>query len=207
MKIAVSYLSSDNYKECIKQIDNSLADYIHVDMCDGKYVDTKNFTVNEIVKLLGNTKKMLNIHLMVENPMKYIDSLAMLNTDTIIIHNVKNAKDIINYIKSLGLKAGIAINPDENINDFKIFFPYVDEVLIMSVYPGKGGQSFIKETITKIDDINNLKNNYNFITSVDGGINCETINLVKDKNIDLIVSGSYITNLDDYDEGIKTLKN
>lgn len=206
MKIAVSYLSSNNYLDCIKKINESNADFIHVDLCDGKYVNTKNFEIKDTIKLLKNSQKPLNIHLMVANPKKIIKYFKNLNVESITIHNLSNSKKILNYIKKKGYKCGIALNPNENIDLIKDYLNLIDELLIMSVVPGKGGQSFINNTLEKIDNINSIKNSYHFITAIDGGINNETIKLVKDKNIDLVISGSYITNSKDYNETINKLK-
>lgn len=206
MKVAVSYLSSDNKKECIKRIDNSIAEYIHVDLCDGKYVKEKNFTMSEVKSLLKNAIKPLDVHLMVKNPMKYIDELAMLNVDTITIHlDIDNVSDILDYIQNIGIKAGLAINPNQSPKLLEQYLNRIDKVLFMSVKPGKGGQSFMESILSKIDKINQVKNNYNFETSVDGGINDETINHLLDKDIDIIVSGSYITSSNDYNESINKL--
>ncbi len=205
MKIAVSYLSSNNYKESIKQIENSKADYIHCDICDGTYVKTNNFNQREFLNLFNRVNKKLSIHLMVDYPKRYIDMLKGLNVDEIIIHNVKNTKDIIEYIKALNFKVGIAINPDEYIMDFAKYFHLVDDVLVMSVNPGKGGQPFLKKVIPTIEYLNSIKGIYNYNIAVDGGINDETINFVKGK-VDLVISGSFITNSDNYDNQIDKLK-
>ena len=121
MKVAVSYISS-NYstEETIELIDKSNADYIHVDLMDGKYVEVNNFEINDTLKLFSNTKKLLDIHLMVEEPEQYLLKLSKLNVDCITFHpkTTKYPEDLINIIKSLGLKAGIAINPDEEIDEF-----------------------------------------------------------------------------------------
>lgn len=209
MKIAVSFLKSDNYKNCIEKINKTKCDYLHVDMCDGKYVEDKNFTISELVKLLKVSTKPLDIHMMVNDPMKYIDELAMLNVETITIHLdcCKNPFEVIDYIQSIGLKAGIALNPDQDVSLLKPFLSKIDELLIMSVVPGKGGQSFLESTLNRIEEINSFKKEYHFITAVDGGINGETIQLLKDKNIDMVVSGSFITQSDDYDAQLAMLKN
>ena len=208
MKVAVSYLKSDNYKKCIEQIDKSQADFIHVDLCDGKYVENRNFTIGEITKLLKNAQKPLDIHLMVKEPLKYLDDLALLNINTITFHldACKDAKKTFEYIKLIGLKVGIAVNPNEDINILDTYLNEVDEILIMSVVPGKGGQAFMPEVLPKIDKLNKIKENYHFIIAVDGGINNETIEYLKDKKIDMVVSGSYITNSENFDEKIMTLK-
>lgn len=211
MKVAVSYLSS-KYKEAetIKLIDNSTADYIHVDLMDGKFVENKNFTISSVTKLLSNTKKKLDIHLMTLKPEKYFEDLAMLNTEYITFHveAAKNVKDTIEKINMLGLKAGLSINPKTDLELIKEYLPLIDQVLVMSVHPGKGGQEFISEVVDKIDELIKLKedNNYNYIISVDGGINSESINELKDKNIDMVVSGSYICHSDNFDQQINNLK-
>ncbi|MGN1379529.1 MAG: ribulose-phosphate 3-epimerase [Bacilli bacterium] len=206
MKIAVSYLSSNNYLECIKKINESNADFIHVDLCDGKYVNTKNFEIRDTIKLLKKSQKPLNIHLMVANPKKIIKYFKNLNVESITIHNLNNAEKILNYIKKKGYRCGIALNPNESIDLIKNYLNLIDELLIMSVMPGKGGQSFITHTLNKIDEINNIKNNYHFLTAIDGGINNETIKLLKNKDIDLVISGSYVTNSINYNEAINEIK-
>ncbi|MBQ6840998.1 MAG: ribulose-phosphate 3-epimerase [Bacilli bacterium] len=208
MKVAVSYLKSDNYKKCIAKIDESKADFIHVDLCDGKYVEAKNFTTSEVTKLLSFTRKPLDIHLMVQEPIKYIDALALLNVSTITIHldGCKDPAHTIEYIKSMGLKIGIAINPDESIEILTPYLNDIDSVLVMTVVPGKGGQTFMTEVLPKFDELNNIKDNYHFIIAADGGINGETISCLKEKKVDLVVSGSYVTNSEDFDESISNLK-
>lgn len=208
MKVAVSYLKSDDYKKCIEEINNTSADFLHVDMCDGKYVETKNFTITELVKLLKNSTKVLDIHLMTMDPDKYVDELALLNVSTMTFHKKgsKNPLETINHIKSVGLKVGMAINPDESIDTIKEYLPLLDEVLIMSVVPGKGGQSFMPEVLPKFDELNALKEEYHFISAIDGGINGETIEYIRNKNIDLVISGSYITCSSNFEESIRSLK-
>ena len=211
MKVAVSYLSS-KYKEAetIKLIDKSNADYIHVDLMDGKFVENKNFTISAVTKLLSNTKKKLDIHLMTLKPEKYFEDLAMLNSEYVTFHveAVKNAKDTIDKLNMLGLKTGISINPETDLEKIKEYLPLIDQVLVMSVHPGKGGQEFIPEVITKIDELIKLRKdfNYNYIISVDGGINNESIDYLKDKDIDMVVSGSYICHSDNFNKQIDTLR-
>ena len=211
MKIAVSYLSSD-YKpqETIKLIDKSKADYIHVDLMDGKFVENKNFTIGEVTKLLGQTVKPLDIHLMTMNPEKYFEPLAMLNTEYITFHieAVKKPLDVIEKIKNLGIKIGISINPETSLDEIEDYLCLVDQVLVMSVHPGKGGQEFIPEVLQKIDKLIETRknNNLNFIINVDGGINSETIKYLNEKEVDMIVSGSYICRSNNFNERIASLK-
>jgi len=209
MKVAVSYISS-KYKlnDTIKKIDESNADYIHVDLMDGKFVESKNFTIGEVTKLLGNTKKMLDVHLMTLKPEKYVEDLALLNTEFITFHieAVKDPLKTIKFIKNLGLRVGIAINPETDIKAIEPYFSLIDQVLVMSVNPGKGGQQFISDVLEKVNELINLKEKYNFIISVDGGINAESIKELNGKNIDMIVSGSYICQSDNFNKQISNLK-
>ncbi|MEG0794417.1 MAG: ribulose-phosphate 3-epimerase [Bacilli bacterium] len=205
MKVAVSYINSKyDPLKTINLIDSSIADYIHVDLMDGLYVENKNFTISEINKLLGKVNKTLYIHLMVTNPDKYLNDLALLNTELICFHpsTSKDPIKLIDNIKNLGIKVGIVINPSENIDDFSKYFPLVDHVLLMSVTPGLGGQSFILNTVDKIKEIK--EQNYSFELAVDGGINNETIKYLKD--VDMVISGSFICMSDDFNKAIKELK-
>lgn len=211
MKIAVSYLSS-KYKEkdTIKLIDESSADYIHVDLMDGKFVENKNFTMSTVTKLLSTTSKKLDVHLMTLKPEKYFEDLALLNTEYITFHKeaVKDVKKTIESLNNLGIKPGLAINPDTDVDSILEYLPLLDQVLVMSVNPGKGGQDFIVEVIEKIDKLINLReeNNYKYIISVDGGINLNSIGYLKDKNIDMLVSGSYICQNDNFNKQIDSLR-
>lgn len=205
MKISVSYLSSRfDKKTTLKKIVESKVDYLHVDLMDGKYVDNKNFTINEVLNDLKSIYLPLDIHLMVNNPDKYLEKLGSLNAEFITFHpsTSKNPNKTIEKIKSLGINVGIAINPNEDIHLIDEYLDKIDLVLIMSVYPGKGGQEFIPEVIEKLDYLKDK----NIIVAIDGGINNETIKLIEDKNIDIIVSGSYVCSSDDFDNQIANLK-
>lgn len=205
MKISVSYLSSRfDKKTTLKKIVESKADYLHVDLMDGKYVDNKNFTINEVLNDLKSIYLPLDIHLMVNNPDKYLEKLGSLNAEFITFHpsTSKNPNKTIEKIKSLGINVGIAINTNEDIHLIDEYLDKIDLVLIMSVYPGKGGQEFIPEVIEKLDYLKDK----NIIVAIDGGINNETIKLIEDKKIDIIVSGSYVCSSDDFDNQIANLK-
>lgn len=205
MKISVSYLSSKyDKKTTLKMIENSSADLLHVDLMDGKYVENKNFTINEVINSFKNISLPLDMHLMVDNPDKYIKNFSMLNLEYITFHpkTSKNVKKTIELIKSIGVNVGIAINPDEDINIINDYINEIDLVLIMSVVPGKGGQKFIPEVLDKIDYLTDSE----VLISVDGGINEESIELLKNKRIDILVSGSYICNSDNFDQQIKKIR-
>lgn len=203
--ISVSYLKSKfDKKTTIEKIDQSLADMIHVDLMDGKYVENKNFNIFEVINDLKDTNKPLEIHLMVNNPEIYIDELAKLKPFIISFHldSTKNPLEVINLIKDYNIKVGIAVNPDEEVNILNDYLDLLDYVLIMSVVPGKGGQSFIKEVLNKV----NLLENKNILIGIDGGINEKTIKYLKEYKIDNIISGSYICMNDNYNNQIKKLK-
>lgn len=210
MKINVSILSSTiKPQDIVKELDNTNADAIHIDIMDGKFVENKTWTIGKITKITKYSSFPLDVHLMVNNPSKYIEDYAMLNTNNITFHYeaVENIDKMINEIKDYGLKVGIAVNPD---TDIKNIFPYLDRidlVLIMSVYPGKSGQTFIEKTVDKIKELKEYitENDLKTQISVDGGINNETGKLCKDAGADILVSASYIHN--DIKHNIDILKN
>ena len=210
MKVNVSILSSTiKPQDIVKELDKTNVDAIHIDIMDGKFVENKTWTIGEITKITKYSNLPLDVHLMVNNPTKYIEDYAMLNTNNITFHYeaVENIDKMINEIKDYGLKVGIAINPD---TDIKNIFPYLDRidlVLVMSVYPGKSGQSFIETTPSKIKELKEYitENDLKTLISVDGGINDETGKLCKDSGVDILVSASYIHK--DIKNNIDILKN
>lgn len=209
MKVSVSILSSSiKPQDIVKKLDNTKADFIHVDIMDGKFVENKTWTISEVKKIVSYSKLPLDVHLMVEKPSKYIEDYALLNTSYITFHYeiVKNIDKMIDEIKNYGLKVGIAINPE---TDEKVLYPYlskIDQVLVMSVHPGKSGQSFIETTPNKIENLKQeiINQKAKTIISVDGGINDETGKLCVDKGVDMLVSASYIHK--DIVNNINTLK-
>lgn len=190
MKVAVSIFSIKTAKEridIIKKLNNSDADYIHFDVTDGKFVPSKYLCIPELVKLLKLSTKKNDVHLMVEDPIKYIEQIKNLNIDTITIHSEINQAliRIIETIKKNNIKVGLAIDLDTSIDAIKPYTKMIDRVLIMSVKAGKGGQEFQSKILEKIKKIPS-----NLEVEIDGGINDETINYVKD--VDIVVSGTYV---------------
>lgn len=199
MKVNVSILSNTlKPLDIVKELDKTNADAIHIDIMDGKFVDNKTWTTSEIIKLTKYSNLPLDVHLMVNNPSKYIEDYAMLNTNNITFHYeaVKDVNKVINEIKDYGLKVGIAVNPDTDVKNIYDYLSNIDIVLIMSVYPGKSGQVFINETLDKIKELKDyiVNNNFKTLISVDGGINDETGKLCKEAGADVLVSASYIHN-------------
>ncbi|MGM9877124.1 MAG: ribulose-phosphate 3-epimerase [Bacilli bacterium] len=197
MKVSVSILSSSiKASDITKKLDMSRADYIHLDIMDGKFVENKTWTFSEVKKIISYSNLPLDVHLMVKDPLKYLEDYALLNTSYFTFHYeaVSDISNTIKKIKDYGLKVGVSICPDTSVD---VLFPYlkdIDQVLVMSVVPGKSGQSFIDSSLLKIKDLKAEieKNNYKTIISVDGGINNETGVLCKESGADMLVSASYI---------------
>lgn len=208
MLISTSFLSSKNIPKDLEKLNNTSTDYIHVDIMDGKFVTNKTMPFSEMKHIGKYTSKRLDVHLMVSNPDKYIDDYATLNTEYITIH-IEILGDIEKYlrkIKDYGIKCGLAIKPDTPVRELIPYLPLLDLVIVMSVEPGMGGQEFIKDSEAKINELRDLFNEYNSTAkiSVDGGVKLDTKDYCK--NSDILVSGSYIINGDDYEERINSLR-
>ena len=206
MLVSVSFLKNINgERQTIIDIDKSNADYIHVDIMDGKFVENKNFTYDEIKDFFVDIKKPLDIHLMVEDNLSYIKEFVKLNPEYITFHveSCNNVKECINYLHEHNVKAGLALNPQTRIFNILPYIDDIDLVLVLSVNPGYGGQEFKKEVLSKINELKALQSKYNYIINVDGGINGDTI---KDVNSDMVVSGFYVVSQESYNERINELK-
>ena len=212
MKVGVSFLTSPKTREeTLKLIDESTADYIHVDMMDGVFVPSTNCLIPEIKEISKITTKPLDIHVMACSPNKYVKDLAKIkNAEYITIHYEAHRRpiDVINQMRHSNIKIGIAINPETKLSHIIPLLHLVDQVLIMSVNPGKGGQPFMESVLYKVESLKELReeNNFHYIISIDGGINNETAKLAKDAGVDMLVSGSYITKSDDYNKAIESLR-
>ena len=198
IKIAPSILAADlmNMKEEIELVDNCGAEYIHIDVMDGQYVENIAFGPNIVKSLRPITKKILDVHLMITPVAKYIDAFIKAGADIISFHPDadKNTQDIIKQIRSNNCKVGIAIHPKIKISDIEIFLDAIDCVIVMTVVPGFGGQKFMHSEVKKITELDNIKKqkNLKFEIEVDGGINHETGKICRDKNVNILVAGSYI---------------
>lgn len=209
MKTSISFLSSNNPPRDLKLLNDTDTDFIHLDIMDGKFVKNKTMPFREMKNIYKYTDKRLDVHLMVSEPEKYIENYSTLNTEYITIHLeiVGDINKYIQMIKSYGIKAGIAIKPNTNVRDIVPYLPYIDMILVMSVEPGEGGQEFISGSDDKIKEIRKLLEEYNIndvVVSVDGGVNDKTIDYCRD--CDIVVSGSYIINSDNFQEKIDTLR-
>jgi ribulose-phosphate 3-epimerase len=212
MKVGVSFISSDyDLETTISKIDESSADYIHVDMMDGIFVENANFTVQDLKKMFKNTNKKLDVHMMVCSPNKYVKDFAkMPNVEYLTLHCESHRRpiDVINMIRHTPLKVGLAINPETKVSHIVPMLNHLDQVLVMSVKPGKGGQKFMEEILYKIETLKELReqNGYHYVINVDGGINEETAKLVKEAGADMVVSGSYVCKSEDYNQRIESVR-
>jgi len=198
-------------KEAIKIINQTNADYIHIDLFDGKFVPTKQLEPKELDKILPDIKKPLDVHLMAEEPLKYLAYFANINTEYFVFHleAVKDIEEAIKKVKQTGLKVGLAIKIPTEVEALKPYLHLLDQVLVMSVEGGYGGSPFNEIALKKISELKSLKeeHNYSYEINVDGGINQDTIGLVKEAGTSMVVSGSYICMSDDMQSAIDYLKN
>ena len=206
MLVSVSILSCyDNLIDSVKKVNKSNADYLHIDVMDGKFVDNEKFPIDITYDVIESSEKKIDLHLMVDS-IDTVKKYALLKPDYLTFH-VEIIKDdsIIKYLKSLGIKVGLAINPETSIDKLMPYINDIDLVLFMSVNPGYGGQAFKEEVLDKIIKLKECIND-NIIISIDGGINSETIDKCKCVGCNMVVSGSFITNNDNYDISIDKLK-
>lgn len=194
--IAPSILSADFSKlgEELKSVEKEGCKWIHVDVMDGHFVP--NLTIGPVVveSLRKTTKSILDCHLMVTHPEKWIDAFAKAGADGITIHAeaTEDLPAIIQKIKKYGVIAGVSINPDTPVEKIISILDQVDLVLIMSVHPGFGGQKFIESSIHKIEQLLTYKKNNSFVIQVDGGIYHENIGRVRGAGADILVAGSAV---------------
>ena len=158
IKISTSILSSNNRVDSIKKLNDTNCNYIHIDVMDNKFVPNYQFSIEEINKLIPLSTKKIDIHLMVEDPLTYINKINNSNIEYITIHYEinDNIDNILQTIKNKGYKVGLAIKPKTKIDEVKEYLNKIDMLLIMSVEPGYGGQSFIPNTINKINELKQL---------------------------------------------------
>ena len=208
MKIAASFLEiKENVVEEVTKLSSENIDYMHLDVMDGIFVENKTYSFEQFYDIVKFVTKPKDVHLMVSDVKKYIDEFANLNPEFITFHfeAVSEVSSVINYIHEKGIKVGISIKPSTDISEIVEYLDYIDLVLVMSVEPGRGGQTFIENSVKKIEGLYNLRENenYNYLIEVDGGINDQTIKLCE--KADICVVGSFITK-QNYNEAIKKLK-
>ncbi|MGH4122307.1 MAG: ribulose-phosphate 3-epimerase [Clostridium sp.] len=212
IKISPSILSADFSRlgEHIKQLDAYGADMIHIDVMDGMFVPNISFGIPIIKSIRKLTKLPFDVHLMIEEPSRYVEDFAKAGADIITVHYEadRHIDRTINYIKSFGVKAGVALNPATPVDSIKHLISNLDMVLIMSVNPGFGGQKYIKYCSDKIKEVRALADIYNkdLMIQVDGGIDGVNISEVARSGANVIVAGSAIFKNDEIEKNIKELR-
>ncbi|HBC96982.1 MAG TPA: ribulose-phosphate 3-epimerase [Clostridium sp.] len=198
VKIAPSILSADFSKlgEEIRSLDRCGADLIHIDVMDGSFVPNISFGVPIVQSIRKCTRLPFDVHLMIREPSRYVESFAKAGADIITVHFEADSHldRTLNYIRSLGVKTAVALNPATLVDNLKYLVPYLDMVLIMSVNPGFGGQKYIDYCSRKIREVRDLKDRYNknLMIEVDGGISKYNIGNVVKNGADVIVAGSAV---------------
>jgi ribulose-phosphate 3-epimerase len=192
MILAPSLLASDftNVATTIQALEERGVTWLHLDVMDGVFVDTITFGPQLIAQLRPQTSMFLDTHLMITNPEKHIEAFAKAGSDLITFHveATNHPAAVIQRIRSFGKKVGISVKPDTPISAITPYLQDVDLVLVMSVEPGKGGQSFLPQTLTKLAALPKG----NFDVQVDGGINNETLPLCKEQGANVFVVGTYL---------------
>ncbi len=214
IQISPSILSADFSQLAaeIKRLEEGGADMIHVDVMDGHFVPNLTIGPPVIKALRKHCKLMFDVHLMISPVHKYIKEYSDSGADIITFHPeaTENMKDTISLIKSLNKKVGVSLNPDSEIDKISNYLDDIDLVLVMSVFPGFGGQKFIPEVLNKIKTLKELKdkNNYNFDIEVDGGVNFSNSKDILKAGANILVSGTTVfkENNGDIKKNIETLK-
>lgn len=203
VRLSPSILSADFSRlgEEVAKIERGGAHLIHVDVMDGHFVPNISFGASVMKSLSGKTKLPFDVHLMIEDPDKYIDDFKTDNTEYITVHMeaCTHINRTLQHIKSLGIKAGVSINPGTPVSVLEYVLEDADLVLIMSVNPGFGGQKFISSSIAKARELSRIKadKNLDFAIEIDGGINLSNANEVIDAGVEIIVAGSSVFGADD----------
>ena len=198
IQISPSILAGDFSKlgSEIKKLEDGGADMIHVDVMDGHFVPNLTIGPPVIKSLRKYTTLPFDVHLMISPVHKYIKNFAEAGSDIITIHPeaTKNIKESVDLVKSLGKKVGLSLNPDTQIKTIEKYLGDINLVLVMTVYPGFGGQKFISKILDKIKNLKKIKDekNFNFEIEVDGGINFENNKLVIEAGANILVSGTTI---------------
>ncbi len=214
IKIAPSILSADFSKmgEEVKSLETCGADVVHCDVMDGVFVNNITFGIKMVEDLRKITSLSLDCHLMIVHPEKYVERFAKAGADMITVHweaCQDNLKEVLELIKSTGVKCGAVINPDTPVEKIKDVIPMCDMVLVMSVFPGFGGQKFIPEALDKLRQVKAIISacGKEIDLEIDGGVTEENVQAIKDAGANVIVAGSTVFKAKDRAGIIQKLKN
>ena len=213
VKIAPSILSANFSKmgEEVLSLEKSGADLVHCDVMDGVFVNNITFGIKMVEDLRKITTLPLDCHLMIVHPEKYVERFAKAGVDIITVHYEAcqdNLKEVLQLIKSTGVKCGVVINPDTPVAKIADVIPTCDMVLIMSVFPGFGGQKFIPSALDKLREVKAIvdKCGKEIDIQIDGGVGLDNVQAVKDAGANVIVAGSAVFNAEDRAQRIAALK-
>lgn len=217
VKVAPSILSADfsDLRNEMAKVTEAGADWLHVDVMDGNFVPNLTIGMPVVKSIKPHAKIPLDVHLMIEKPERYIEEFVKAGSDYLTLHVESTAllKESLIKIKSLGAKPGITLRPKTSVEDLKDFLPLVDLVLVMTVEPGFGGQSFMHEQVEKIKKLARWRSelNLNFLIEVDGGVDVKTAPICREAGADVLVAGSAVfkgeKSLENYKQNISQLKN
>lgn len=213
VQIAPSLLSADFsiMGDEIKSLEAAKADVLHCDVMDGVFVPNITFGIKMIADIRKRTTLPLDCHLMIVEPWKYVERFAKAGADYITVHYEAckdRLKETLQQIRACGVKSGAVINPDTPVDVLKDVLPDCDMILLMSVFPGFGGQKYIESVTEKIKQVADMVGSFNknIIIEVDGGVTLSNVNVVKEAGAQLIVAGSAVFNAPDRAEAIRILK-